>query len=73
MNGTARCQVYARPDAVTLPASAVLRDDDGSRVVYLPGQPAAVKRPVKVGRTASGRVEILEGVSAGEAVLAKRP
>jgi len=73
MTGTAHCQVYARPDAVTLPATAVFREDDGSRVVYVPGQPAAVKRTVKVGRTAGGRTEILEGVAVGEAVLAKRP
>jgi len=72
MHGAARCQVYARPDAVTLPATAVFRDDDGSRVVYLPGEPV-VKRAVKVGRTASGRTEIIDGVAAGEAVLAKRP
>ena len=73
MGGRLRAIVHARPDAVTLPTSAVFRDDDGSRVVYLPGQPAALKRVVKVGRTAGDRIEILEGVAAGEAVLAKRP
>ena len=75
MTGSARCTVHARPDAVTLPASAVFRDDDGKRIVWIPGAEgaAAAKRVVRTGRSGNGRVEILEGVAAGEKVLAARP
>ena len=75
MTGTAKLRVHARPDAITLPSSAVFRDDDGKRVVWLPGVGGAApaKRVVKTGRTTSGRTEILDGVAAGEKVLANRP
>ena len=75
MTGTAKLRVHSRPDAITLPASAVFRDEDGKKVVWLPGAGAAppAKRVVKTGRTSGGRTEILDGVAAGEAVLANRP
>ena len=75
MTGTAKLRVHARPDAITLPATAVFRDDDGRRVVWIPGADGAApaKRVVKTGRTSGGRTEILDGVAAGETVLASRP
>lgn len=75
MTGSARCIVHARPDAVTLPSSAVFRDDDGRRIVWVPGADGApaAKRPVRTGRAGNGRTEILEGVAAGEKVLAAKP
>ena len=75
MTGSARCQLYARPDAVTLPATAVFRDDDGKKIVWLPGKDgaAAEKRVVKTGRTSGGRTEILEGIAAGDVVRSSRP
>lgn len=75
MTGSARCTVHARPDAVTLPSSAVFRDDDGRRIVWLPGAEGApaAKRVVRTGRASNGRTEILEGVAAGDKVLAARP
>ena len=73
--GSARCRVYEKADAITLPASAVSRNADGGREVWIPGQDGAAPKPraVRTGRTSGGRVEILEGVSAGEAVLAAKP
>ncbi len=75
MTGNARCQVYARPDAVTLPASAVFRDEDGRKIVWLPGKDGAApeKRVVKTGRTSGGKTEILEGIAAGDVVRSSRP
>ncbi|MFM7244413.1 MAG: hypothetical protein ACKO40_09620 [Planctomycetaceae bacterium] len=74
MTGTARCVVAKRPEAVTVPAGSVFRDDDGSRHVYLvaaDGKP--VKKAVKVGLTAGGRTEILDGVAAGDRVRTTKP
>ena len=75
MTGSARCQVYSRPDAVTLPSTAIFRDDDGRRIVWLPGKDGAPaeKRVVRTGRTSGGKTEILEGIAAGEAVRSSRP
>jgi HlyD family secretion protein len=74
MTGTARCVVAKRPEAVTVPAGSVFRDEDGSRHVYLvaaDGKP--VKKPVKVGLTAGGRTEILDGVAAGDRLRTTKP
>jgi multidrug efflux pump subunit AcrA (membrane-fusion protein) len=74
MTGTVRCVVYSRPDAVMLPAGAVFREADGTRVVYVDGKEGRTeKRPVKAGRTNGGRTEILEGIAAGERVRTKKP
>ena len=75
MTGAARCQAYSRPDAVTLPSTAIFRDEDGRKIVWLPGKDgaAAEKRVVKTGRTSGGKTEILEGIAAGEVVRSSRP
>ena len=75
MTGSARCQVYSRPDAVTLLSTAIFRDDDGKKIVWLPGKDgaAAEKRVVRTGRTSGGKTEILEGVAAGDVVRSSRP
>ncbi|MFM7248718.1 MAG: HlyD family efflux transporter periplasmic adaptor subunit [Planctomycetaceae bacterium] len=73
--GAATCRVYEKADAVTLPATAVSRAADGTREVWLPGKDGAApqRRAVRVGRSSGGRVEILEGVAAGDVVLAAKP
>jgi len=75
MTGVARCQVYSRPDAVTLPSTAIFRDDDGKRIVWLPGKDgaSAEKRFVRTGRSSGGKTEILEGIAAGDVVRSSRP
>lgn len=57
-------------DAVTVPVSAVLVNDDGEWVqVVMDGQIAT--RAVKAGLIWQGRREILEGISAGDQVVAR--
>jgi multidrug efflux pump subunit AcrA (membrane-fusion protein) len=75
MTGSARCQVYSRPDALTLPSSAIFRDEDGRKIVWLPGKDgvAPEKRVVKTGRASGGKTEILEGIAAGDVVRSSRP
>ena len=74
MTGTARCIVYTKPDAITVPAAALFREPDGSRVAYVvdaDGKDA--KRGVKVGRASGERIEILSGLTAGDRVRTKKP
>jgi HlyD family secretion protein len=74
MSGQARCVVAKRPEAVTVPSGAVFRDDDGTRHVFVvPADGKPVKRPVKVGLSAGGRTEILEGVAVGDRVRTSKP
>jgi len=74
MTGTARFVVRSRADAITLPESAVFRDGDGTRIVYLDREGAAPeKRKVRTGLSSVGRVEILEGLAAGDRVRATKP
>jgi len=59
-----------RRQAVTVPASAILADDGGERVqVVKDGR--VETRPVRAGLIWQGRREIVEGVAAGEAVVAR--
>ena len=75
MTGSARCQVYSRPDAVTLPSSAIFRDEDGRKIVWLPEKDGAApeRRVVKTGRASGGKTEIIEGIVAGDVVRSSRP
>lgn len=74
MTGALRCVVARRADAITLPSSAVFRDDDGSRHVYAIGTDGkGTKKTVKAGLTTGGRTEILEGLAAGDRVRATKP
>jgi len=67
---------YAKRDALTAPAVAVFSDplDEEKRHVYVakPDQQSE-KRPVTVGRTSAGKVEILKGLEEGEKILLKEP
>lgn len=56
-----------RPDAVTVPQVAVVRRPAGD-VVYVIRDRKAEERPVKRGLRSGDRVEILEGLRAGEVV-----
>ena len=61
--------------AVTVPAAAVQDDDDGeTKFVYLPGKDGkGEKKMVKVGLTVGEKVEILDGLKAGEEILPAKP
>jgi multidrug efflux pump subunit AcrA (membrane-fusion protein) len=74
MAASIKLVTYKKDDALTLPESAVFSDGDDSHYVYLPpygGKPG--KKAVTVGKTAGGRVEILEGLKEGDEILASKP
>lgn len=75
MTCTIRLVTANKDSALTVPATAVGEDDvDGSRFVYRPksgGKPQKVA--VKVGLTVGDRVEILDGLSEGDEILATKP
>jgi multidrug efflux pump subunit AcrA (membrane-fusion protein) len=70
---------YRTEDALTVPSSAVFEDDskDASAFhVYLakPDKDGKYpKRPVKTGKTAGGKTEIIDGLAAGDEVLTSKP
>ena len=55
-------------NAVVVPAGAVVREDQAA-VVYTVHDGAAVRRRVRTGIEADGKVEILDGLSAGDSVV----
>jgi PAS domain S-box-containing protein len=62
--------VYERPDAVTLPISAVRRGAEGRYVlVYNTATGKPESKPVQTGLTTMGAVEILSGLTGEEDVL----
>lgn len=62
--------ITAKREAVTVPATAVLSDDEGDRVqVVKDGVVQA--HPVKAGLIWEGRREIVEGIEEGEQVIAR--
>lgn len=73
MTCTVRVEVYRKKDAITVPAGLVTRSDDrpGEGVVHVRQDGKATRRPVKIGRCDAGRVEIVEGLKAGETVVKK--
>lgn len=75
MNCKVTLLVYAKADALTVPAGFVHADDKDTRkkVVYVRDGCGAVARAVTVGRTGSGKMEILSGLKEGEVVLAGKP
>ena len=56
--------------AISIPQSAVL-DDGGKSVVFVSEGSGYVKRGVNLGIQANGRVEIIEGLQAGDKVVVK--
>ena len=64
-----KCTVYEDEDAITVPVKAVHGKGAEARVKVLAAEGPVTERPVNVGRTHGGRVEILEGLEPGEQVL----
>lgn len=66
--------VTARKETAILVPAAAVSEDDGDHFVY---KPKAGDKPekvaVKVGLTAGDRVEILDGLAAGDEILASKP
>lgn len=73
VTGVARVVVSERADAITVPESA-LRERDGDHAeVVLCVEHKAKAREVRVGATDDGRVIVLEGLSAGDAIVTDHP
>lgn len=72
---TAKAKILVREtaDAIVLPVAAVGTDGEKRVVHVVDAEGKASPREVKVGETSDGKVEVLEGLSAGEKVLAKAP
>ena len=70
---------YRKEDALTVPSTAVFEDDSAdvlTNYVYLakPDKDGKFpKRPVKTGKTAGGKTEILDGLAAGDEILTSKP
>lgn len=70
--GTAEVSIVARtvPDAVVVPASALITEDDGSTaVVILQPDDTVVTQKVQPGIQQDGKVQIVSGISAGQRVV----
>ncbi len=63
---------FERKDVLTLPFSAVFEEDD-DHYVYLMKNGEPEKTPVKVGKTADGKTEIVEGLDQGDEVRTSKP
>ncbi|MGH7573305.1 MAG: efflux RND transporter periplasmic adaptor subunit, partial [Gemmatimonadota bacterium] len=59
-----------REDVAVVPAAAVVRGEQGDAVFVVEGD-RAVRRPVQVGQTYEGRVEVVDGLEPGEVVVVK--
>lgn len=67
--------IRSKADALVLPSAAVRDASDGRRVVMLPAQEeggAPVEREVKTGIEVDEKVEIVEGLEAGDKVVVTR-
>lgn len=56
------------PDALVIPVRALM-EEDSQFVVYVVEDGAANRRPVEIGIRSGGKVEILQGLDAGDAVV----
>jgi HlyD family secretion protein len=76
---TVKLITYRKDNALTVPSTAVFEDDSEealTQFVYLakPDRDGKFpKHPVKTGKNASGRTEILSGLAAGDEILGTKP
>jgi multidrug efflux system membrane fusion protein len=66
---TVHLQVYVQQDAITVPATAPVTQQDGSFVYVVDKDSTAHRRAVTLGRAVQNRVLIDSGVQAGELVV----
>jgi RND family efflux transporter MFP subunit len=69
MFGTVYIATETRPDAIVIPKKAVLRERDENRIFVITAENLVEKRDVVLGFSEEDRVEILEGIVEGEAVV----
>ena len=65
---TARVLFEEKPDALMVPRGPFL-EDQGGRFAYVVEDGVAVRRPITVGATSVGSIEILQGLEPGERVV----
>ncbi len=67
--------LLARGDGLTVPRDALLRHPDGRQTVWVVDPttrpPTAIERVVRAGVATAGRIEIVEGLQAGELVITR--
>lgn len=69
MAGQARFVVYSNPKAIVVPVSAVKTDDEEqSYVTFLDADGNPQRRDVKVGEKVKDKIEIVEGLKAGDKI-----
>ena len=66
---TANIVVETKEDAITVPRSAIERDESGA-AVYVAVAEHALRRPVTVVDWPAERIEVIEGLAAGDVVIA---
>ena len=69
MFGTVYIATQTRPNAIVIPKKAILRERDENRTFVVTAEGSVEKRDVVLGLSEEDRVEILEGVQEGEAVV----
>jgi RND family efflux transporter MFP subunit len=69
MYAQARVSVGERRGALTVPPSAVSKNEEGEAAVYVVSNGVAQRTVVRVGLETSGAVEVLSGVSEGQPIL----
>jgi RND family efflux transporter MFP subunit len=69
MYAQARISLSVRKGALTVPPSAVSKNEDGEAAVYVVTGDVAQRTPVKIGLETSEAVEVLSGVSDGQSIL----
>jgi len=69
MYAQGRIAVSERKGALTVPPSAVAKDDQGEAAVYVVAGGVARRTPVKLGLETADAVEVISGVSEGQPVL----
>jgi multidrug efflux pump subunit AcrA (membrane-fusion protein) len=71
--------LYKKADALTVPATAVFEDDWADALTYYvflakPDKDGKYpKRPVKIGKSAGGKTEIVDGLAVGDEILTSKP
>jgi len=69
MFGTVYIATETRPDALVIPKKAVIRERDENLIFVITAENLVEKRDVVLGFSEENRVEVLEGIQEGEAVV----
>lgn len=75
MSGEGKILTYHVKNAILLPKDSVFSDDDGeTHYVFVAGDDdKSTKTTVKTGKTSGDKIEILNGVKAGQKILKSKP